>query len=128
LRWKNVTDGRIEFQQKKTGKFEYLPLSAVAKEILGPQGNREEPVFQVPFDHQIARDLRRWCQAAGIEKAVTFHTSRHTYATVMLTRGADLPAIQNLLGHRSIRTTQIYAQIIDSKKRDTVDLFPSIKL
>lgn len=53
---------------------------------------------------------------------VLFHVSRHTYATMLLTLGADLFTVCKLLGHRSVRSTQIYAKIIDRKKDDAANL------
>ena len=57
----------------------------------------------------------------GIHKDICFHTSRHTYATMLLTLGADLFTVCKLLGHRSVRSTQIYAKIIDRKKDDAAN-------
>jgi integrase len=128
LRWKNVRGSKLEYQQRKTGKYEYLPLTMTAIELLGPPGKKDDLVFTVPADQRVSVLMRRWCQTAGIDKAVTYHSSRHTYATLSLTNGTDLATIQSLLGHRSIRTTQIYAQIVDSKKQDAADRFPKIKL
>ena len=65
-------------------------------------------------------------KAAGINKKVTFHTARHTFATMMLTLGADLYTTSKLLGHSDIKTTQIYAKIVDEKKREAVNLVNDI--
>lgn len=53
---------------------------------------------------------------------MTFHTSRHTFATMMLTLGADLYTVSKLLGHTSVRMTQVYAKIINQKKDEAVNL------
>ena len=53
---------------------------------------------------------------------VLFHTSRHTFATMLLTLGADLYTTCKLMGHADVRTTQIYAKIVDSKKIEAVDM------
>ena len=60
--------------------------------------------------------LKQWAIGCGIEKDVTFHTSRHTFATVMLQAGADLYTVKELLGHADIKTTTIYAKIVDDAK------------
>lgn len=52
---------------------------------------------------------------------ILFHMARHTYATMLLTLGADLFTVCKLLGHRSVRSTQIYAKIIDRKKDDAAN-------
>lgn len=69
--------------------------------------------------------LASWVKAAGIRKHVTFHVSRHTFATMTLTLGADIYTTSKLLGHRELRTTQIYARIVDSKKEEAVSLLDS---
>lgn len=58
----------------------------------------------------------------GIRKHITFHTARHTYATMLLTLGVDLYTVSKLLGHTSIKHTQRYAKIISQKKDDAVRL------
>lgn len=54
------------------------------------------------------------------------HTSRHTFATMMLTLGADLYTTSKLLGHANVKTTQIYAKIVDSKKVEAVNLVDNV--
>ena len=74
----------------------------------------------------ISHNVAKWAAAAGITKHVTFHTARHTFATMMLTLGADLYTTSKLLGHTNIQTTQIYAKIVDSKKKEAVNLVNGI--
>lgn len=53
---------------------------------------------------------------------VLSHTARHTFATMMLTLGADLYTVSKLLGHTSVKMTQVYAKIVNKKKDDAVNL------
>lgn len=57
-----------------------------------------------------------------LAQPITFHTSRHTFATMMLTLGADLYTTSKLLGHADVKMTQVYAKIINQKKDDAVNL------
>ena len=57
-----------------------------------------------------------------LAQPITFHQARHTFATMMLTLGADLYTVSKLLGHTSVRMTQVYAKIVNKKKDDAVNL------
>ena len=73
--------------------------------------------------------LKPWVKEAGIiNKDVCFHTSRHTYATMLLTLGVDLYTVSKLLGHTSIRHTQRYAKIINQKKDDAIALLDDAEI
>ena len=61
-------------------------------------------------------------KAAKIDKKISYHCSRHTFATIMLTLGADLFTTSKLLGHANVTTTQIYGKIIDKKLRLSTSL------
>ena len=66
--------------------------------------------------------LQKWAEDAGLDNHLHFHTSRHTFGTMMMTVGADLYTTCKLMGHADVRTTQIYAKIVDSKKIEAVDM------
>ncbi len=129
LTWRNIRaagDGglQVEIVQTKTKAVVYLPLSDNAVAQLPPRREPDALVFSLPAG--ISRVLDRWVAAAGIEKHVTFHVARHTCATLLLTFGADLYTVSKLLGHSDVKTTQIYAKVVDEKKRAAVDLVPKI--
>ena len=129
LKWGNIKEGTLEFRQQKTKGVEYLPLSPTAIKLLNiVTGNNLDLVFHLPSRQQITKVLKRWAKIAGLEKHVSFHTARHTFATLGLTSGVDLYTISKLLGHRNIAATQIYAKVIDEKKRQAVNMFPELEL
>ncbi len=125
LTWQSLRDGTVEFRQTKTKAVEYLPLSAAARVFLPAPGSGNARVFELPDRiATVETALRRWAAAAGITKHLTFHVSRHTFATRLLTAGADIYTVSKLLGHKKLATTQIYAKVVDEKKRAAVDLLP----
>ena len=130
LRWIDLVcnDGRymIATVQQKTSTPIYTPLSKNAVRWLPerkPDGDDREPVFSaLPSRPVINRILGQWTADAGIDKKITYHTSRHTFGTMMMTVGADLYTTCKLMGHADVRTTQLYAKIVDSKKIEAVDM------
>ena len=83
----------------------------------------EDTVFhRLPDNSPMSKILQEWVESVGINKRVTFHVSRHTFATMMLTLGADLYTVSKLLGHTSVKTTQIYAKIVNKKRDDAIGL------
>lgn len=114
---------------KKTKKIVSVPLSNKALSYLPDdfiQHPKDEKVFNLPTESTINCTLKVWARDAGVNKVVTFHTSRHTFATLALTLGADIYTTSKLLGHQNVRTTQIYAEVIDAKKEEAISLFDKI--
>lgn len=108
----------IRFKQKKTDGQETLPISEEAVQICGERLTGNEKVFiDLTYSDSNNQKIREWMIRSGIEKHITFHCARHTYATLQLTLGTDIYTVSKLLGHKSLKTTQVYAKIIDEKKR-----------
>lgn len=129
LSWGDVTEEngytRIIFRQQKTHEQEYLDINRQAVTLMGERGRKEDKVFPIKYGHDHANKvLRALVKKAGIDKHVTFHVSRHTFATMMLTNKNSLYTVSKLLGHKSISTTQIYAKVIDAEKQSAVDSIP----
>ncbi len=128
LKWRDVScvDGqwRAEVVQEKTDIPLYLPLSDHAMKYMPKRGKKtdDDLVFgKLPTLTTIETVLTRWAKDAKIEKHITFHTSRHTFATMMLTLDVDLYTTSKLLGHTKVATTQIYAKIINPKRDEAVN-------
>ena len=134
LRWQDIhttADGQkqVETVQQKTGEPIYIPLSNNALRYL-PDDSRsteQDRIFILPHVSTIEKYLSVWGKNAGITKHLTYHVSRHTNATLMLTYGADIYTVSKLLGHTNVKTTAVYAKIVDENKRKAVNLIPDIK-
>lgn len=108
----------IRFRQKKTKGAETLPTSEQAFGLLGERGNPEDRVFiGLKYSAWHNLKLQQWVMRGGVTKTITFHCARHAYATLQLTLGTDIYTVSKLLGHKDLKTTQIYAKIIDDKKK-----------
>lgn len=120
---KEEQEWRINFHQKKTKGLQYHYIPQGAKDLLEDlERTQDDKVFSgLCSNSYISFELRQWMLRAGINKNITFHCARHTYATLLLTKGADLFTVSKLLGHKDIRATQIYAKIIDQKKIDAIN-------
>lgn len=110
----------IRFKQQKTKMMETLPISESAVELLGERSEPGAKVFKSLKKPQCMY-LPVWTAKAGIGKDITFHSFRHTYATLQLTLGTDIYTVSKMLGHKKLQTTQIYAKIIDEKKREAAN-------
>ena len=130
LLWSEIrkaADGRtlfLEHPQVKTRKIVTVPLSEEALKWMPKQQKDKEHVF-----HQLQITsttveviLGEWMKEAGIEKDFTYHSSRHTTATLAITAGADISAVKEMLGHGSVTSTEVYAKVSLDKKIQAVSL------
>jgi integrase len=108
----------ILYQQEKTDSVEYYPVSDQTIQLLGERRGADTRVFEgLKYDH-LVKELKQWLLNAGIEKHFTFHGFRHTFATLQLESGTSIYTVSKLLGHKNIKTTEIYAKIVDSLKKE----------
>lgn len=133
LVWSEVRDEddvcRVIYRQEKTEGVEYLYISKQARELLGKRESLSQRVFVgLKYSAVYNNEIVRWCNRAGIHKHITFHSARHTNAVLLLENGADIYTVSKRLGHREIRTTQIYTKIIDSKMKEASNLIPELNL
>ena len=127
LEWENIKDNKVQFTQMKTKFIQYLPLSKTAQNILDKRlliKKEGVTIFNLPTKVVCWDHIKTWVKDAEVKKRVSFHTARHTFATLSLTHGTDLFTVSKLLGHKNISTTQIYAKIIDEKLVEAVNNLP----
>jgi site-specific recombinase XerD len=86
----------------------------------------ENSVFMLPRQSVVDKQLKAWATAAKLDKPLSMHKARHTFATLCLTAGNDLYTTAKLMGHKSIQSTHRYGQVIDERKREAVSKLPRI--
>ena len=128
LRWQDIIENQgkqfIRISMQKTKQEIIIPLSENALKWLPERHaqNDDECVFS-RLGEYTNKGLQLWAAQAGIKKHVSYHVARHTFATMLITFGADLYTVSKLLGHTDIKVTQIYAKLVDAKKVEAVELF-----
>jgi integrase len=127
------TGTKLHFRQMKTKGFEYIPLNDSAILFLnGSNDGKTIPftrgkVFDLPTRTTIRHCLTKMVKKAGIDKAISFHCGRHTYATLSLSNGVPMSTVQRLLGHRDSKSTAVYAKVTDQAMNEAVKRIPNIK-
>lgn len=113
---------RLNFTQQKTKGVEYMPISEQAYQLCGEPRKPEQLVFEdLPDPSWISAPLKRWIKSAGITRKITFHCFRHTYAILQLAGGTDIYTVSKMLGHTNVKTTQVYAKVVDEKKQKAAE-------
>lgn len=132
LKWKNLQSNAdskyfLRYKQHKISSQETLPLNRSALKYLGERRGEEQPIFKdLNYSTWMNKQIGSWVEAAGIKKKITFHCARHTFATMQITEGTDIYTVSKLLGHKSVKTTQIYSKVIDSKKVEAMNRLDGI--
>ena len=99
-----------------------MPISEQAYSLLGERKEQTDKVFKgLTYSAYENKHLAKWIIAAGISKHTPFHSFRHTFAVLQLSKGTDIYTVSKMLGHRELKTTQIYAKIIDQTKREAAN-------
>lgn len=119
LEWNEIhTSGGqfyIGFRQQKTQDNEMMPIPEQAYFLLPARGKNER-IFEGLKKWDVDRMVPLWIADAGITKHITFHCFRHTYATLQIAAGRDIFTVSKMLGHKNIKTTQVYTKLVDDKK------------
>ena len=132
LVWKNIefinNEGYIlKITVQKTKSVVNIPISKQAYSFTEGTENpkdmpQDKPVFDgLKYSAYENKHLYQWIGAAGITKDITFHCFRHTFATLQLLMGTQITTVQKLLIHQDVKTTMIYAKVLDQTQREAVD-------
>lgn len=121
LRWSDIQDGAVILRQQKTQNTVFVPLSSRARAVLDRQPADRSTVFELKTAYNWS--ISTIMQLAGIDKHITSHCGRHTFAVLSLNRRIPIEVVSKLLGHTQLRTTQIYAKVANPLIRDYMKLW-----
>lgn len=126
----DIVDGyRVHFKQQKTKGLQYLDINQQARELMLERGEPKDRVFVgLRYSAYMNVALQMWVLSAGITKTITFHCARHTFAVLQLSLGTEIYTLSKMLGHSELKTTQIYAKIVDEKIKEGMNKIPNINL
>lgn len=117
LTQENIIENTLVFTAEKTGKFQRIRLNQAALKFIG----EKKDLFPKHTNEYVNRELKLIAKATGIEKVLTFHVSRHSFATNFLIRGGRVEHLQKLLGHSKIEDTMIYVHIVEDITNGQID-------
>lgn len=126
----------LKFEQAKTkghstASSVIIPLNDGLLSLIGQpsiEGNRDEVIFPLPSHTMCLRALRNWTKRAGIEKHITWHCARHSFAVNILNQGANIKTVASLLGHSGLQHTEKYTRAVDSLKEAAINSLPELHL
>ncbi len=130
----DMTTRTLRFNQKKVeGRSAHsavvFPLSDDLVSLIGEPSQPYDPkelIFKIPNYSTCNKHLKRWIRAAGINKWISWHCARHSFAVNVLDKGANIKTVSTLMGHCDISTTEKYLHVLDKQKMDAVESLGSI--
>ena len=138
LTFKNVdySNKLLRFEQNKTKGHSansgvVIPLNDGLWKLIGEptdSGNRDEVIFPLPTYEACLKAVGRWVKRAGIEKHISWHCARHSFAVNILNNGANIKTVASLLGHSGLKHTEKYTRAIDSLKQEAINSLPELKI
>ena len=127
LKWTDITPSptggyNLRYKMQKTKIQQTLPIPEKVYISLKKQERTSELIFgSIKYSVWLNKKLQEWITTAGVDKKITYHISRHTFAIAKLEDGTDIYTLSKLMGHTSIKTTAIYAKILDYKKTEAMN-------
>lgn len=127
LRKDSIDGNKIKINMHKTGIVVSIPLTQKAKQLLPLETFPDTGfAFRVYCNKVTNRVLKQISHRFNIQKKLTFHVARHTFATVSITLGIPIEVVSKLLGHTNLKTTQVYAKIVDGVKEREMEKWNSL--
>ena len=137
LTFRNVdySNRLLKFEQSKTKGHStssgvVIPLNDGLLSLIGnppEDGNLDSLVFLLPSYESCCKSLRRWVKRAKINKHISWHCARHSFAVNILNNGANIKTVASLLGHSGLKHTEKYTRAVDKLKEDAINSLPELK-
>lgn len=125
----------LRFEQAKTKGHSsasgvVIPLNDGLLHLIGEptEGKRDALIFPLPSHTMCLRALRHWTARAGIDKHITWHCGRHSFAVNILNNGANIKTVASLLGHSGLKHTEKYTRAVDALKEAAINSLPPLNL
>lgn len=130
LKWQNIdlVNGSLRVRQAKTGAEVNMLLNPVALNVIGKKGKSNDLVFKLPSHTACTKSLRVWIKKAGIDKHITWHCARHSFATNHIIGKVDVKTISELLGHTSTAYTERYTHLVKEIKNNAILNMPKVEI
>lgn len=137
LTYRNVdyANKRLSFEQNKTKGHSsssgvVIPLTDGLLNLIGTPSDgqtRDSSIFSLPTYESCCKSLRRWVKRAGIDKHISWHCARHSFAVNILNNGANIKTVASLLGHSGLKHTEKYTRAVDKLKEEAISSLPELK-
>lgn len=126
----------LKFEQNKTKGHSansgvIIPLNDALLKLIGEPTDdqtKDSPIFPLPSYEMCLKALGRWVKRAGIDKHISWHCARHSFAVNILNNGANIKTVASLLGHSGLKHTEKYTRAIDSLKQEAINSLPELDL
>lgn len=138
LTYKNVdySNKLLKFEQNKTKGHSatsgvVIPLNDGLLSLIGElpvNGDKNTLIFPLPTYESCLKSLKRWVKRAGINKHISWHCARHSFAVNILNNGANIKTVASLLGHSGLKHTEKYTRAVDKLKENAINSLPELKL
>lgn len=126
----------LKFEQNKTKGHStnsgvIIPLNDWLLRLIGEPTagqTKDSLIFPLPSYEMCLKALKRWVKRAGIEKHISWHCARHSFAVNILNNGANIKTVASLLGHSGLKHTEKYTRAIDNLKQDAINSLPTLDI
>lgn len=126
----------LKFEQNKTKGHSassgvVIPLNDGLLRLIGEptsDQSKDSLIFPLPSYEMCLKAIKRWVKRAGINKHISWHCARHSFAVNILNNGANIKTVASLLGHSGLKHTEKYTRAIDSLKQDAINSLPELNI